>query len=217
LQEVFNVFILGRILMDARTKILTEAGRLFYKMGIRSVTMDYLADQLGISKRTIYENFRDKDEIVLHSLVNGFNQYTSEISMIVSEAPNVLEGIYNVGKKNHEVFSRINDVFMHDLRKYHSDVYDLLMKKGGSSSSDMNLKLMKRGINEGIFKKEINIELVNVLLDHLMSWSHSDNNNIFMRFSKDDIHNSIIKPFLIGICTTKGLVLLKQLDNIPDE
>jgi len=203
--------------MDIKTKILTEAAGYFFKMGIRSVTMDYLAEQLGISKRTIYENFRDKNEIVLHSLVKGFNEYTTELNKIVNEAPNVLEGIYNVGIKNHEIFSGINSVFLHDLKKYHSDVYDLLIRKGGTSSSDMNLLLLKRGVNEGIFKKEINIELVTVLLNHLMEWGHSDNHNVFMRFSKDDIHKSIIKPFLIGICSNKGLALLKRLDNIPDE
>lgn len=203
--------------MDIKTKILNEAAALFYRMGIRSVTMDLLAEHLGISKRTIYENFKDKNEIVMHSLLKGFNEYNLDISRIVNEAPNVLEGIYNVGKKNHEVFSKINSVFLHDLKKYHGDVFNVLIKKGGTTSSDMNLLLLKRGQNEGIFKKEINIELVNVLLNHIMEWSHSENMNVFIQFGKEDFYKSIIKPFLIGLCTDKGRELLKTLDIINDD
>lgn len=203
--------------MDIKTKILNEAAALFYRMGIRSVTMDLLAEHLGISKRTIYENFKDKNEIVMQSLLKGFNEYNLDISRIVNEAPNVLEGIYKVGQKNHEVFSKINSVFLHDLKKYHGDVFNVLIKKGGTTNSDMNLLLLKRGQNEGIFKKELNIELVNVLLNHIMEWSHSENMNVFIQYGKEDFYKSIVKPFLIGLCTAKGRELLKTLDNINDD
>lgn len=203
--------------MDTRTKILAEAGSLFARMGIRSITMDYLAEHLGMSKRTIYENFKDKDEIVLQSLLRGFNEHAVEISRIIKDSSNVIEAIFNIGKKSHEVLSQINPVFFHDLKKHYKSINNLLIEKGGISSSDSNLMLLKKGINEGVFKKELNIELVNIFLQQLMELFHSDGTlNLMDRFSKEDIQKSIIKPYLTGICTEKGLELLKKHDDIID-
>jgi AcrR family transcriptional regulator len=200
--------------MDTRTKILTEAGILFTRMGIRSITMDFLADHLGMSKRTIYENFKDKDEIVLHSLIRGLNEHAQEFNRIIEKSSNVIEAIYNIGKKNHDTFSQINPVFFHDLKKYYRDIHDLLVEKGGVSSSDTNLMLLKKGINEGIFKKELNIELVDVFLQKIMEFFHDESPfYVAERFSKKDVLQTILKPYLTGICTKKGLEILDKHED----
>ncbi|MBN2481144.1 MAG: TetR/AcrR family transcriptional regulator [Bacteroidales bacterium] len=203
--------------MEIRTRILDEAGKLFVRMGIRSITMDYLAQELGISKRTIYENFKDKNEIVLYSILKGLNEHAEAINKIISESPNVIEAIYNIGKKSHEVFSQINPVFFHDLKRHYKQINELISERGGIHNVDSNLMLLRKGINEGVFKKEINIDLVNVFLQQLMEMFHSDGFNLSGRFSKEDIMRSIIKPYLVGICTEKGLELLKEHDNLLEE
>ncbi|MBN1159028.1 MAG: TetR/AcrR family transcriptional regulator [Bacteroidales bacterium] len=203
--------------MDIRTRILDEAGKLFSRMGIRSITMDYLAQELGISKRTIYENFRDKNEIVLYSILKGLNDHSDDINKIISESPNVIEALYNIGKKSHEVFSKINPVFFYDLKRHYKQINELISERSGINSVDSNLMLLRKGINEGVFNKEINIDLVNVFLQQLMEMFHSDGLNLSGRFSKADIMKSIIRPYLVGICTDKGLALLKQHDNVFDE
>lgn len=201
--------------MDTRTKIVTEAGSLFIKMGIRSITMDYLAEQLGMSKRTIYENFKDKDEIVLHSLIRGLNEHSREINKIIDESSNVIEAIYSIGKKSHEVMSQINPVFFHDLKKYYRNIHELLVEKGGVSSSDSNLMLLKKGINEGIFRKELNIDLVNIFLQKIMEFFHDESPfYVAERFTRKDVLESIIKPYLTGICSEKGLEILRKHEDL---
>lgn len=203
--------------MDTRTRILSEAINLFVRMGIRNVTMDYLAEELGISKRTIYENFKDKNEIVLHSILKAINEYTEDINNIIKGSPNVIEAIYSISRKGHEITSQISPVFFHDLKKHYKYINDLISEKGGISVTDNNLMLLRKGINEGVFRKEINIELVNAFFEQIMEAFHSDKLNISGRFTKDDIQKSIIKPYLVGICTNKGLELLKKHDNVLDE
>lgn len=201
--------------MDTRTKILSEASVLFSKMGIRSITMDYLAEHLGMSKRTIYENFKEKDEIVLHSLIMGLNEHSQMINRMIEESSNVIEAIYSIGKKSHEVMSQINPVFFHDLKKYYKNIYELLIEKGGVTSTDSNLMLLKKGINEGIFKKELNIELVNVFLQKIMEFFHDESTfYVAERFSKKDVLTSIIKPYLTGICTDKGVEILNKHEDL---
>ena len=78
--------------MEIRERIITEAGTLFARYGIRSVTMDTLAEEMAVSKRTIYENFRDKDELLLEVIKFFKLQQMKEVSEVIRNAENVDRG-----------------------------------------------------------------------------------------------------------------------------
>ena len=82
--------------MDYRQRIIEEASEMFRTYGIRAVTMDMLANQMGISKRTIYEVFRDKDELLQGVLRWMAIRQREAMTKIFSETDNVIEAIYRL-------------------------------------------------------------------------------------------------------------------------
>ena len=112
--------------MDNRQRIIDEAAELFKIYGIRSVTMDSIANQLGISKRTIYEIFADKDELLEGVLMSMAEKQKELVTKILAESENAIAAIFKLLEINRDNFQTMSVAFQADLKKYHHDV---LMKK----------------------------------------------------------------------------------------
>src|SRR5659263_554009 len=102
--------------MSNRDRIIEEAAMLFRTYGIRSVTMDMLANQMGISKRTIYEVFQDKDEL-LQGVLKWMTEKQREVSSrILNESENVIEAIFKMLDLMKDHFQNMSPAFMMDIR-----------------------------------------------------------------------------------------------------
>ncbi|MGV8111403.1 MAG: TetR/AcrR family transcriptional regulator [Lentimicrobium sp.] len=96
--------------MEAREKILDKAIELFLNLGIRNVTMDTIAAESGVSKRTIYELFKDKDDLVVQALREMIIRHNQDMLGIISQTGNVIEAIFMIMKMETErrgSFSRV--------------------------------------------------------------------------------------------------------------
>src|ERR1700752_3026143 len=102
-------------------RILDGSGELFLKAGIRSVTMDDIAKHLGMSKKTIYQFFKDKNELVMALVKKKLQDDEDQMCALISQSGNVIEEMINMMKCSEEIFSRINPIVIHDLQKYHPD------------------------------------------------------------------------------------------------
>jgi AcrR family transcriptional regulator len=196
--------------MDTRLRILKEAGVMFSKYGLRSVTMDSIASELGISKRTLYETFKDKDDLVSQAINEGAKAHKEICQAIISESENVIEAIFKIGKLNHEFFSKINPVFFEDFKKYHSEIYNRVNQRGDLRDYKLTESLLNRGANEGVFLTGIDLELVNLFLHKIIDVAHSDE---FRHYNSDQMLSAVFLPYLIGISTDKGRELIKKYFN----
>lgn len=196
--------------MDLKLHVLKEAGKMFSKYGIRSITMDYIASELGISKRTLYEIFKDKDDLVLQAINEGTKEHKIICNDILRNSFNVIEAIYNIGKFNNEIFGKINPLFFEDLKKYHYEIYRKIHEKGSLRDYEFTKSLFVIGVQQGIIRDDINIDLVNVFVHKLMEILHDEEMRIF---NKEDISNAVFIPYLEGISTTKGRELINQYFN----
>ena len=107
--------------------ILTEAEKLFMKFGMRSVTMDDIAKHLAISKKTIYANFKDKDDLVI-SLINKMQQEDEcKMKQATIDSSNAVEEIFFMMDCVKDILANINPIVFYDLEKYHSKAYKTLM------------------------------------------------------------------------------------------
>ncbi|MBN2778391.1 MAG: TetR/AcrR family transcriptional regulator [Bacteroidales bacterium] len=196
--------------MDTRLRILKEAGVMFSKYGLRSVTMDSIASELGISKRTLYETFKDKDDLVAQAIEEGAKAHKQYCQTIIAESENVIEAIFKIGKLNHELFSKINPVFFEDFKKYHSEIFNRVNQRGDLRDYKITESLLNRGANEGIFSDDIDLELVNLFLHKIIDLAHCDE---FREFGNEKIFSAMFLPYLIGISTDKGKELIKKYFN----
>ena len=103
--------------MEVKDRIVAESGLLFVKYGIKSMTMDALAEELGISKRTIYERFKDKDTLLLEVITYYKNQTSEEAHKLIDQSDNAIEALFRIIKLTVSQMQRVSPAFFNDFRK----------------------------------------------------------------------------------------------------
>jgi len=197
--------------MEIKERIIQEASGLFAKNGIRSITMDDIARHMGISKRTIYENFRDKDEIV-HLCIEANKQEQRQCKRAaVATSSNVLEAIYLIMFEVATQMDQINPAFITDLRKYHHKLWkESAIKHQEEHIKDLR-KLIVKGIEDGIFRDVINVEIITRMLNLQLSEITNEESFPSELFSRSDVFVNIIINFTRGIATPKGIKIIEKI------
>jgi AcrR family transcriptional regulator len=194
--------------MDYRQRILEESATMFRTYGIRAVTMDMLANQMGISKRTIYEIFKDKDELLKGVLKWMTKKQRVLIDHTLDESENVIEAIFKILDIMTEHLRNMSPAFRLDMKRFHNDLVKKLKETGEFPYYKENKEIIIRGINQGIFRENIDIEITDKCMQEVIRMTN-DNDVL----SADDfINEKVIRDFYInylrGISTQKGLDLI---------
>lgn len=195
--------------MDVEEKILERAHELFVKQGIRSVTMDELAQSLGISKRTIYEHYVDKKTLVEQDAKRFHQHMKVETDMIVHAADNVMKGVTGVMNYVKGMLQVVSPVYFTDMKRYYPTAFEFISQRREMRKVDVTKVLIERGIREGVFKADINVELVAffvngvVLTDHEIMCEISD-----LRYG--DFERDVLFAYFIGIATEEGRELIER-------
>lgn len=194
--------------MEYRQKIIEEAAVMFRTYGIRAVTMDMLSNRMGISKRTIYEVFRDKDELLQGVLRWMSVKQKDVVIKILNESENVIEAIFKMLDLMSDHFQKMSPAFQLDMKRYHSDIVKKLTEQNQNPYLKNNIEVLKRGIKEGVFREDIDIDITNKCMLEVVRMSNDSN-----VFPPDDFPNKdVIRNFYInylrGISTQKGLDLI---------
>lgn len=194
--------------MEAQDRIRQKADELFRKFGIRSVTMDEIASQLGISKKTIYQYYADKDQLVDAVAVDEikFSQDCCVKDMAVSA--NAIDEIFRVMEFVEIMFRNMNPSMLFDLEKYHPVGYKKFLEHKNRFLFDMIKRNLERGIKEGLYRPEINVEIMTRY--RLESMMIALNTELFSasKFNLATLQQEIIEHFLYGLATLKGYKLI---------
>jgi AcrR family transcriptional regulator len=198
--------------MEIKERITEGAAELFKTYGIKSVTMDTLASHLGMSKRTIYEVFSDKDELLMEVLASMAVKQRGLVKRILEESDNSIVAIFRLLEINREHFQDMSPVFMADLKKYHHDV---LMKK--TDKCDMpdfsnNIEVIERGIKERWFRADINADLVNRCLFSLGKSIMDQDLYPYEQFTRKEVISNTFINYLKGVSTPEGIELINALE-----
>ena len=201
------------ICMEIKDKIISNSGKLFFKYGIRNITMDAIAEDLGISKRTIYENFKDKDELLTYCLEANTLEQNKIVDEILNNSENLIEALIKIIKHNVNTLKLINPVFYFDVQKYYSELLEVKIKKNRKRNLTRISDILNRGIQEKIFRSEINVEIVALLI--LEQFKMMGNQEIFPenKFSKVEIFENISINFIRGLATNEGLIMLENYNS----
>jgi AcrR family transcriptional regulator len=205
------------MIMEIRERIITEAGALFIKYGIRSVTMDSLAEEMGISKRTIYENFRDKDELLLEVIRYHKLRQMKDADAVFRNSENVVVALFSLLNGMINVMKQINPVFFQDIKRYHSHIFMQLQESGDLRDHSITRRILSEGVEQGIFKTVYNMELVNLTIHEIFNMFTPDSKLTAEGYNRAELFNTIIIPYLTGIATDKGRKLIEAQGNILNE
>jgi AcrR family transcriptional regulator len=202
----------------SQTKRIIQGGEeLFLKAGIKSVTMDDIARHLGMSKKTIYQFFKDKNELVIALVKKKLQDDEEQMSAIISQSGNVIEEMINMMKCSEEIFSRINPIVIHDMQKYHPDAWKQFQNfKSGVLIHTLE-QLLSKGIKQGYIRPDIDVKILARM--RVSQVELGFNTGIFpvAEFSTWKVQYQFLEHFNYGICTLKGYKLLNQYKNIHEE
>jgi TetR/AcrR family transcriptional regulator, cholesterol catabolism regulator len=196
-------------MMEPAERIILKSIELFTLYGIRQVTMDQIAEEVGMSKRTIYELFKDKDKLVWECMETMHRQHLAEVQRILNTASNVIEALYTLGQHGEKKKSLINRSFFEDIKKLYPAMWETMKQRNKPGPGSFSYKIFTKGIEEGIFNKDINIEIVDAFIHIMMETFHKK--DIYPENTTDkDLLKNIIIPYYMGISTEKGKKLIEQ-------
>ncbi len=203
--------------MEIKERIITEAGALFARYGIRSVTMDSLAEEMGISKRTIYENFRDKDELLLEAIRFFKLQHIEEVNAVMKNSENVIVALFNLLHYMINMLKQVNPLFFQDMKKYHSHIFRELEEDGDLKDQSITRRILNDGIKQGIFKSSFNLEIVNLAIHEMFEMFSPGSKLTAKGYHRAEIFNNIMIPYLTGLATKKGRKFIEEQGNIMND
>lgn len=199
--------------MSQTDRIIEGALELFLKAGIKSVTMDDIAKHLGMSKKTIYQFFEDKNALVIALVKKRLEEDKDQMCDIIAKSDNVIEEMINMMKCSEEMFSRINPVVIHDMQKYHPDAWKVFQKFKADVLIHTLEELLSKGIDQGYIRPEIDVKIIARM--RVTQVEMGFNQAIFpiSEFSTWKVQFQFLAHFNYGICTLKGYKLLSQYQN----
>jgi AcrR family transcriptional regulator len=203
--------------MEMKEKILQAAQELFFKYGIRSISMDDIAKHISISKKTIYLFYKDKDVIVDTLIQEKFKKDATQFEHIHKDSNNVVEEMFNIMKHMGKVIGEINPSMCYDLQKYHSQAWNLFKEFREERMIKMIEEMLVRGIRQGYIRPDINSKILARM--RMAQVEMGFNPAIFPpdKFKILDAQLAMLEHFLYGICTLKGHKLINKYKQIIEE
>ena len=192
-----------------KRRIIEEASELFAQTGVRSTTMDDIARHLGISKRTIYENFKDKEALLIACLEVFKEKNKKKIEKVFSEADNVVYAIMVWLQIGSEPTAQRQINIMTDIRKYYPQVFKEHLTSINKEKYCNIEQVIHRGISEGVFRGELNPELISYIICRQDNGT-TLNDSVLEKYSISEIFENMALTFLRGICTPKGIEIIEK-------
>ncbi|MDR2848488.1 MAG: TetR/AcrR family transcriptional regulator [Bacteroidales bacterium] len=189
--------------MELKDRILQEASTLFFNSGVKSVTMSDIAESLGISKRTLYEVFRDKDEL-LETCVNvHISRADCEIDAMTHSSENVIDTLMRIYAHHLREVRDVQKSVLRDLKKYYPQIYTKIADRQKEGLA-VFMPLLKKGTDEGLIREDINFEILFWLVKAQFKALMDDEFIPTDKYPTDEFIRAIILNFIRGIATPAG-------------
>ena len=194
-----------------REKILEKAADMFLNLGFKSVTMDDIANEMGISKKTIYVHFENKTQLVKQVTFFMFNLISHGIDCICDLKKNPIDELYEV--KSFLLYHLKDEKSSphYQLQKYYPKIYDTLKLKQFEVMSDCIKDNLNRGIEQGLYRKEIDVDyIIKLYFNGMMGLKNPE---LFepTKYSMNYLMEGYLEYHVRAIATEKGIQSLNQI------
>jgi len=195
--------------LELRDRILEQAIFLFKTYGIRSVTMDDIAQRLAISKKTLYHHFKNKSNIVKESMLIILKEDKCCIEEITTNSRDEIEEVVKMNANMRQILREINPAMIYDVQKYYPEAWKLY-DDFKNYIHERIVRNLKQGIQQGVFRPEIDPEILTIA--RLEQVQLAFDPIIFPpeKFNILNIQVQLFENFVRGLLTPKGLKLYKS-------
>lgn len=196
---------------EKKIEIVKAALEVYMKFGIKSLTMDEMARQLGVSKKTLYQFVSDKNELVEECLKYAQGIDMACMKTIFSQDLNAIEELLEVGRHLVKTLGAIHPSIFFDLSKYHPNALKSMHKHKYGAVRETLITNLRKGIDQGVYRDNLSPEIVSRLhmaaMDNIMSGEVVES----LDFRIDEVYSEYFRYHIRGIASEKGLEFLKEL------
>ncbi|MEP7109574.1 MAG: TetR/AcrR family transcriptional regulator [Ferruginibacter sp.] len=202
--------------LDTGIRIKQKAHDLFMQYGLRSVSMDDIANSLGISKKTIYQFYADKDELVDAVVEGEFKRNENICEYDRSNSRNAVHEIFMAIDMIVEMFSSMNPALIFDMQKYYPKAFLKFHKYKNDYLFNVTRDNILRGIKEELYRAGINVDIISRFRVESMMMSFNPEFNSKLKDNMAEIEEELIIHYLYGLVSQKGykMILKHQQERI---
>ena len=200
-----------------KEQVVKSVGDLFQKYGIRSVSMDDIAHELKISKKTIYQYFEDKNQLVQEVAGWIISDKLGSYRDATECASNAIEELVDIAKLIREHFSEMNPAFMYDVKKYYPQAWELFENHERDVIYNSIIDNIKRGQKEGFFRTDLNAPLIAKIRFEQIHLTFDE--TVFPKdeYNLQAVHLELFDFFVHGVLTAHGLEQYKNYTKHKNE
>ncbi len=197
-------------LMEKETEhIFKQTSKLFCKFGVKSVSMDDVARELGVSKRTIYQYIKDKEDLIEKSINVLRNESIEQLKSIIDKKLNAVEELMETYRILRENMENMNPMLDFEIRKYYPNLHRKLKQRHKTTASEMIERNIRNGIQEGLFRNDFDINLIVFIhYSHIFAIIETEESKLPLPWH--ETLRQTLEYHLRGICNHKGIEVLEN-------
>jgi TetR/AcrR family transcriptional regulator, cholesterol catabolism regulator len=199
--------------MEIKERIMVKAEELFMQYGIRSVSMDDISNALGMSKKTLYQYYADKDELVDAVVDAHITQIQGDCLNCRKDARDAVHEIFITMERIMAEFNNMNPMLLYDLEKFHFKSYQRFRDHKEKFLAEIIRENLEWGIKDELYRPEINVDIITKFrLDSMMI---PFNVGLFPpgKYNLGELSEKIIEHFVYGLATIKGHKLIQKYNQ----
>jgi TetR/AcrR family transcriptional regulator, cholesterol catabolism regulator len=192
-------------------ELLLKIGEILKKFGVKSTTMDDIANHLRISKKTLYKYFKDKNEVVQRIVQAQCEFEKLTIVQIVNESKNAIDELIRINNFVSSNISNVHASTLFDLEKYYPVAFSYFCDHKETYVRDLVKSNLKKGVVEGFYRDNLDIELVTIFYLELIETIWTNEALSRDKFTLNQVHSEIARYHIRGIASPKGHEYLSNL------
>ncbi len=204
-------------LIKSEHRILSGADELFCRFGIKNVTMDDISRHLGLSKKTLYQHFEDKNKMV-HALVEcSMSEHQEKLEEIEKKSKNAIEEILHTMQYMSSIFSSVNPNFFYDMQRFHPDSWLLFRKFKEEKVLQQIIRNLEKGREQGLYRGDFNIKIIAKLRLEELEIGINPAHFPPDKYNLHDVNIQLLDHFLHGISTLKGHRMINKYKQLTED
>lgn len=196
--------------MEIKERIIKKSKELFFRYGVKSVTMDDIANELGISKKTIYLHFEDKDDIVYQLFLGEMVEDKCEWDDLYNTSSNVIERMVKSMELIKQAFSEVNPTTLFDIKKYHPRAWNIFQEHKQRFILENLKKDLVEGIEQGYFRAEIKIDILAKMRLEQIEMGFDPHIFSITQHTLVEVQLELLDHFIRGVLTNKGTQIYNE-------
>ncbi|MDR6563355.1 MULTISPECIES: TetR/AcrR family transcriptional regulator [unclassified Arcicella] len=196
--------------MEIKERIIIKAKELFFRYGVKSVTMDDIANELGISKKTIYLHFEDKDDIVFQLFQREMKEDKCEWEELHNSSKNVIDRMVKSMEVIKQAFAEVNPSTLFDIKKYHPRSWNIFQEHKEKFILESIKKDLIEGIEQGLFRAEIKIDILARMRLEQIEMGFDPSSFSISKFTIVEVQLELLDHFIRGVLTEKGTKIYNE-------